>query len=291
MSPHLADYAPRPRRLLVVRLDAFLPQPEPSSKRIVIAASLGAFGKGIDMLRVAAAEHDVVRHERESTGLRHAMHRLEPGRVAVLFSTATAEAIANVLTAVRQAAQLQRDYDPLRHERGSDASPQPEKEHAATVISAECLQHRIVDDADGPREGGFEIEAEPAAREIAGLSQWAVPPDCPRIAECDDVIVPFRGDVDDAGHHRVRRQMLARLEPSWFGGIRREQFDMRAADINHEHFHVSKTQQRACHALDALLHSCRRMPMVCRLLVSVRDREDAAIGPLAAEERHAEWIA
>ena len=80
---------------------------------------------------------------------------------AIFLQASNAQVVLKSGLFVRQMPQLER-FDNAVHDRcRSKTCPEAQKEHLATLVAAQSLHGRVVDDFDREFEGGFKVETFP----------------------------------------------------------------------------------------------------------------------------------
>jgi len=190
------------------------------------------------LLDVAAAQDDVIGHER----------MLEPGDDVedVLLPFAAPRAfhagrayiiLERFAFLVGQVAQLHGRDHAIDDERGAQAGAQPQKEHAAALVAAECLHGRVVDHLDRLSKRRPEVKPDPASAQIDRFHQNLLVDHWARVADADGVVLPTRRQLADAIHHFLRRQAVAGREfANLFLSIE-PQLDVGAANVHYQNAH------------------------------------------------------
>ena len=156
-------------RVLAVR---GAPDPEAALEGARVAADPGLGRQLLQVLHVAATEHDLVDLEGVAQ-LRHDLgDELAPALLAQTVEAALAEEVLVALAvAVRQVRDLQGLHDAFQHERRAEAGAEAQEQHAPAAVAAERLHHRVVQDPHGPAKGAAVVEAGPAAADVLRLLQ------------------------------------------------------------------------------------------------------------------------
>ena len=87
------------------------------------------------------------------------------------FEPVQAEIVFVGLLLVREVRQLHGLQNTVHNHGGPQPGPQPQKEHASSVVTSQCLHGGVVDNLDGAPERSAEIESNPAATEIVRFAQ------------------------------------------------------------------------------------------------------------------------
>jgi len=121
--------------------------------------------------RVAAADDDVVDHERgrqHGDDPQHVLapfllaHAPQPGRTGVV--------LVRSAFAVRQVRELHRREHAVDDQRATEPRAEAEEQHPAAAVAAPGLHRGVVDDDRGPAERTLEVEADPTAAEVERLA-------------------------------------------------------------------------------------------------------------------------
>jgi hypothetical protein len=128
--------------------------------------------------------------------------------------------------------ELQGHCIPLDDERRPEAGAEPEEEHLAVLVFAECLHDRVVHDLRRLPERLLEVEADPALAEVHGLANDLSVTHGGGDADRDDVVVPVRGQLEHAVDHLASGEVRARLEASALAAARAQGLDVGAADVD-----------------------------------------------------------
>src|SRR5512146_1181004 len=152
-----------------------VPQPEPASECIHVVTEADVRRDFRHVLRVAAAEHDVVDEEGREEAIDDVEHVLSPvTRAELRAARRTDILLVRLAVAVRQVRELERNHGPVVDHRASQPGAESEEEHLAAVVAAECLHRGVVDHAHGTPEGPLEIEPDPTLAEVPRLSPRAI---------------------------------------------------------------------------------------------------------------------
>src|SRR5581483_6251905 len=181
-----------------------VPEEEAPAERILVRAEPHVLRQLVDELRVAAAEHDVVRLQRGRERGDRSDDILAPALLAAALEGGVADVFLERLLSIRKVAELHRLHETARHECRAEPGAETEEEHrAGTVVAAERLHRGIVHDARRLTERCAEVEADPPAPEVDGIADDAAAVHRRRYADRDDVEAPAGDRRRDALDHLV----------------------------------------------------------------------------------------
>jgi hypothetical protein len=221
---------------------ALLPQPEAALEGVAVGAAADFSRQFVDLVGVAAAEHDVIGLQRGEQALEHVIDLALPFFPAEALERGGADALLEGLAmAVRQMRQLHRLQHAVGDHRRTEAGAESEEQHLAALIAADRLHQRVVDDPGRPAERLLEIEAAPAGTEIVRLRNRPVVGDRPGIADRDELVGPVARQRLDLAHHLSRGEIRPGLERAPCAILRCHHLDARAADVDRQDHRPRRT--------------------------------------------------
>src|SRR4051794_7617512 len=139
-----------------------VPEAEGADEGVRVRAQPRVRRQLLQQLRIPPAEHDVVGLERFAQQLDGLSHRLAPALLAEPLAAALADVVLKGCLAIGKVLYLERLHRVSVDERRAEPRPEAEEEHLASLVAAECLHCRVVDDLRRLAKGLFEVEAGPA---------------------------------------------------------------------------------------------------------------------------------
>src|SRR6185437_644974 len=235
---------PKPARLCLAEVGRPLrvPEPEPADEGVLVVSPARDRRQLVELVRPAAAEHDIVgldrRHERRD----RLEHFLPPLFLADPLERPLADVVLERLLLERQVAELHRQDDTVRDQRRAEAGAEPEEEHPSTLVAADRLHDGIVDEPRRHAEDAFVVEADPALAEVDRLGDGLAAAHRGGDADADSVERPAVDEREHAVGHLAGGQVGTGRELSLLALLhaREQGLDVRAADVD--------GQDRAGHA-------------------------------------------
>src|SRR6266581_1170521 len=216
------------RRRAWLALAGLIPEPQAAEEGVAVFGELPG---------VAAADQDVVGGERGGEARNDVGDLPAPFLLAQAFEAAQADVILVGRLLVRQVAQFHRLDDAFDDHRRTEAGTEADKKHLATLVAAQCLHRRIVDDLGRAAEGGLVVEPHPPRPEVVRLGDRAAAQDGTRITNCDRGVGPVAGELLHARDHLRGRQGRPQWKFAGLGLPAGQNLDVGTADIDHQYLH------------------------------------------------------
>ena len=134
-------------------------------------------------------------------------------------------------------AKLHGLHDAVHDHGGTEAGPQPQEQHLATLVAPEGLHHGIIHDLYRTLECCFKVISPPPASEVPRVRKRSIVEDRPGIADRYRVIRPVCGELLDVGDHLLGRQRGPGGKFPRCVLTGREDLHVGSADIDNQHMH------------------------------------------------------
>src|SRR5437870_8071542 len=201
----------RPFRSASARID--LRKPHSAEKRVAVMPKLCAFRQLLQLLGVAAPEHDVISDKRFPDLCDRVHHLAFPFFFAELAHAWLSQKIFDdSVIAIRQVAQFQRQHHVAQNQGRAEPSAESKKQHPAATVTAERLHRGVVDDSDRFTQRFFEIESDPPLSKMFGLVQNSAIADRRRKSDRDHIELPLFDFFFHPGDHFPWSQLRSRFE-------------------------------------------------------------------------------
>src|SRR5579863_1507036 len=225
-----------------VRLHVLTPDQQAADERILVAADDCALGAFFQLLDVATAQYDIVGAKRRFQHLGDFANVLAPALFSKTFQAAQSQIVlVGFAFLVAQVRELHRLKHAVHDHRGAESGAEAEKQHPATLVAADGLHRRVVDQFHRHAERFVEIEADPSATEIVWLAQWAAVDDRAGVTERDAVVIPALGFLFDDFDSFLRGHRRAGRDLGGFLLALHAHFYMGAADIDDKDLQRTRT--------------------------------------------------
>lgn len=184
---------------------ASIPHAKPADERVGVGTLTRSGWNLLQLLDVAASQHDVVGRRRRLQILHDVRHGDRPLLLAEALEPAETQIVFERLPfLVLQMCKLHRYDFPFEHHGGAEAGAETEEEHASAVIAAERLHRSIVHHAHRVSERFCVVEAHPSAGQISGLHEREPVHHETGVSDGNDVVRPVLRILLDLPHHAFR---------------------------------------------------------------------------------------
>jgi hypothetical protein len=185
------------------------------------------------VLRVPAAEHDVIHEEGGDEEVDDVEHVLSPAALAELRPSRRPDVVlVRLAVSIRKVRELEWNHGSVADHRAPEAGAESEEEHLPSVVAAECLHRRVVDHAHGAAERSREVEADPTPAEVPWLALRAILSHGAGKSERDTLEAPIGRRVEHLAHSGARREARPRVDVNRRALAGGEQLHVRAADVD-----------------------------------------------------------
>src|SRR5262249_19100108 len=150
---------------------------------------------------VPAAQYHLIGFERRDEPGDDVVYGLAPLFLAAPFEAASTHVVFVCSLAIGQVPELHGLDDSMDNKRRAKTGSQPEKQHFASLVAAQRLHRRIVDDFDGAAEGSLIVEPGPACGQVVWLGDNSALHNQSWVTDRDGVVVPILGKLLDGLHH------------------------------------------------------------------------------------------
>src|SRR5215470_6520208 len=215
-----------------------LPQTLAADERVRVIAGAAARRQRLQLVNVAAPEHDVLGLERGDQPCDDVHDVAPPWLEPVRLQPVQSDVLLECSVPVRQVTELHRLDKAVDDHRGAETGAEPEKQHLAAAVTPEGLHCGVIHDLDRTPKRRPIVEPNPAAAEMTWLRERAAVDHRPWIADGHRVVRPLRRDGLDALDHLPRgergsgRKLTRRLLS---GDV---DLHVSAADIHDQHAHT-----------------------------------------------------
>src|SRR4029077_9941462 len=155
--------------------------------------------------------YDLIRANGRHEAFHNVNDILAPPLFSQPFHTAQADIALVSTSLVGQMTQFHRDHDAIGNYRRAKSCAQTNKKHQPSIVTAQRLHRRVVDNLDRPRKGALEIKSNPSSPQIVWLQNDPIIPNDAGITNRHAVVIPIRRAPLDLSHKLARSQV-------WSGG-------------------------------------------------------------------------
>jgi hypothetical protein len=212
-----------------------LPQSEASAERVRVFARPATGGQRLQPMHVPSPEDDIFGFEGSDETCDHVRDVTSPLPLSHSLQRSDPHVVLVGALPVREVAELHRLDDAIDDHGRPEAGSQPEEEQLSSPVAAQGLHGRVVDELDGTPECAFEVEADPAPRQVVRLRHRPTAKDRAGVADRRRVETPARRGFQHSRDHLLRGQCRPGCELPRGPLARGQDLDVRSAHVDHQH--------------------------------------------------------
>jgi len=186
--------------------------------------------------RVAAADDHVVGFQRRAELCNDFADDAAPFLDSQLFQAVLADPLlVSAFLLIAQMREFHGRDDAIDDQGGAEAGAEPEKQHSATFVTADCLHGCIVDDVGRPAKRSVKIESDPTGPQIVRFRGDFAVEHYSRIPDGDGIVGPVPGELMHARRHLTRVELRSRFELTQLASAENAHLHMASADVDGEY--------------------------------------------------------